>query len=174
MLFFEVLANLPYTYFSYCNPRRWTLKYSNMAFFWSSSFHRLRTDHPSYGSCNSTHLSQNTYLLHDVTHIQFACSIRLFWPSYLLFSVTCLFATPIARCNLNLAAFDNLNTVNASRSFTAVSISIHTRHDIPRTSNSHFPFVYSNLLTCYCLLLEFSSHRSLTATSFFQHSITSK
>ena len=126
VLFTERLVNLTYSYLSYCNLRRWTPKYPTMAYFRLSPFHRFRIDYPSDGSCNFTHLFHNNYRPHAVTHRSFACSVRLFWLSYLLLHVICLFVTAIARYNLNLAALVNLNF----RSFTAVSILNHTTHDI--------------------------------------------
>ena len=79
-----------------------------MAYFWSSPFRRLRTDHPSNRSCNFTHLFK-----------------------------------------------------------------ILTDHILWRTANSHVQFVCSNLLTCYCLLLEFSSYQSPATTAILQRSIIS-
>ena len=107
-------------------------------------------------------------LWHTTTsHVQFISSNLLTYSCLFLF-----FATPIARYNLNLTAFDDLNKVNDSRSSTAVSMPTHITHDPPCIAFA-CSVRLSNLPTCYCLFLDFSSHLSSAVASILQRSMTS-
>ena len=104
----------------------------------------------------------------SITHSHQACYIRLFWSPSLSLSVPCLFVTPIACYNLNLAALDDLNTMLAFRSFTAVSTHYHTTHDLSHITTSHVLLVSDDILPWSYLFLASSSHRLTTATPLLQ------